>query len=149
MNGLKIPPPAVAFFYLFLGLGLDFIFPSLRIIPSPFNLLGWIILVAGIGIGAWGFMHFQKRGANINPYAEPNKMVTDGPYRFTRNPMYLGNLLMILGIAVLVGTLLPLLASVVYVVTMNNTFIFQEEKNLEKLYGQKYRDYKKQVRRWI
>ncbi len=79
----------------------------------------------------------------------PTALVTTGPFRFSRSPMYLGVTCLLLGIALLVGTLPLFLAPVAFALTMNASYIPREERNLERQFGQEYMDYKNRVRRWL
>ncbi len=92
---------------------------------------------------------FQKCKTPIKPTETPAAMVTDGPYRVTRNPMYLGFVIMLLGAAVWVGTLPMFLAPAAFFLIISLVYIPREEEKMEKIFGQGYRDYKKRVRRWL
>jgi len=79
----------------------------------------------------------------------PNKLVTSGPFRFSRNPNYLGMALLLFGIAILLGNLSAFISPMLFVVLIDIFVIPVEEKNLEKKFGKKYLDYKNRVRRWF
>jgi len=76
-------------------------------------------------------------------------MITSGPYKFTRNPMYLGMSLLFFGLAIFLGSLVAFSFPLLFIILMDATFIPQEEKNLERRFGKKYIEYKNKVRRWI
>ena len=92
---------------------------------------------------------FKRAGTAIKPYDQPSKLVVDGPYQLSRNPMYLGVTLILLGIAFWVGTYPFYLVSGVFCFTMNFVFIPNEEKILESTFGNDYLSYKSRTRRWI
>jgi protein-S-isoprenylcysteine O-methyltransferase Ste14 len=115
---------------------------------------GW--LAAGIILGVLGLVlivsalvFFKKHGTPPQPHKPTRKIVTVGPYRFTRNPMYLGGNLVLLGLSFLFY--LPWVWGVFLIGLPINHWgiVLEEEKYLEKKFGKRYRDYKKNVRRWI
>ncbi len=111
--------------------------------------LGILTMSLGAGIITWCLVLFANEGTNIEPYLPANALVTKGPYAYSRNPVYVGLTAVYLGLIVVFDIvwgfffLIPLLASVHFLVIM------REEDYLEEKFGQKYRDYKKSVRRWL
>ena len=146
---MKIRPPFIAISYLLIAFGLDLLFPTKKIIIFPNNLIGVLIIVGGISLVVSAAILFKKEGTPKNPFKKPTVMISSGPYKFTRNPMYVGVTLVSLGISVLIGTYIMFLAPLAFLLTINFTFIPREEKIMENLFGQKYLDYKKKVRRWL
>lgn len=149
MNNMRIRPPILAGLYLVAALGLHYLFPGMRIVYSPHPFLGITILGAGVFLAGWALRLFKKKGTTHNPHGMPTALVTAGPFRFSRNPMYVGVSLVLSGIAIFVGTVPVFLAPVAFFVTMNAVFIPREEKVLERIFGQAYIDYKNRVRRWL
>ena len=149
MNTRRIPPPILAALYLSAALGLHYLFPHARIIPSRYRFLGIAILGSGIFLTGWAFRLCKKKGTTRNPYGTPTAVVATGPFRFSRNPMYLGVSLVLLGAAIFVGTVPLFLAPLAFFLTMNAVFIPREETTLERVFGQEYLDYKTRVRRWL
>ena len=92
---------------------------------------------------------FKRTDTPINPTANPMKLHTEGFFRLTRNPMYLGVSTALLGAAVYFGNLLSFLSPIVFFLIMNYYFVPFEEKLLGNIFGKKYFSYKKQVRRWL
>jgi protein-S-isoprenylcysteine O-methyltransferase Ste14 len=92
---------------------------------------------------------FKRAGTGIEPFDEATTLVTIGFYRFTRNPMYMGMFLMLLGVAFLMGGIGALLPLPLFVLIIRNNFVLGEERFLEAAFGQHYLDYKFEVRRWI
>ena len=144
----KILPPHVAIGSLIVVIVLHYLSPT-PLISKPFNLLGILFFAAGLLILFWSFGLFKKKDTPILPGQKPSALVIEGPYKFTRNPMYLGVTLALLGIAIYLGDILAFLAPSVFFVFVSIKFIPREEKLMEKLFGKKYMNYKKQVRRWI
>ena len=111
---------------------------------------GVVLIVAGIALSAWGRLTFKRHNAEIYPWsAAHSKIVANGPFRFTRNPMYLGFLVLGVGAALLAGTWLMWLVPVVVFVLDNFVIIPFEEQSMERTFGDSYREYKGRVRRWI
>ena len=107
------------------------------------------ILVFGCVINVITDNLFKHRKTTVKPYEKPTSFITSGPFKISRHPMYLGMLLILLGVAVLLGSLLTFIPCLAFIILMELIFISLEEKNLEKEFGNKYLEYKKKVRRWI
>jgi len=146
---MKIRPPFIALFYLLVAIGLDYFLSTKKLFLAPYNLIGILIIIGGIILMVNAVLLFKKEGTPKSPFKKPTLMVTSGPYKFTRNPMYVGITIISLGIAVYLGTIIMFLAPLAFFLTINFIFIPREEKILENLFGQKYLDYKKKVRRWL
>jgi len=134
--------------YLFIALVLHYLYPF-TIIEYPLTLIGILIAAGALALMAWAILLFKKKKTPKHPYKQPLVLVTSGPFRFTRNPMYVGLGLLSLGVAFLVGSGYLFVAPVAFWLTMNFTFIPREEKICEKVFGKKYLDYKKKVGRWL
>ena len=145
----RILPPVYFFAALLVMAALHFGLPITRIIPTPFRYVGLLPLVAGIVSTLWAAIFFGKVGTPVKPFETSTVLVTTGLYRFTRNPMYLGLVLALAGAAILFGTLSPLLVIPIFIWHIRRRFILREEVFLEKLFGQAYRSYKANVRRWL
>jgi protein-S-isoprenylcysteine O-methyltransferase Ste14 len=98
---------------------------------------------------AWSFRRFWASGTSVIPVKPTTALVTNGPYRFTRNPMYLGMLLLYTAVACWLEFVWPLLLSPVLVWLLGAQVIKREERYLERKYGDEYRRYQMQVRRWL
>ena len=146
----KKPLPPTYFFYaLILMLVLHFLVPAAKILQFPWNLLGLIPLVIGTVLNLVADRDFKKAGTTVKPYETPAVLITNGVYRISRHPMYLGMVLILLGLAVLLGTLSPCAIVILCAVLMNRIFIRVEERMLEEQFGENWRKYKMQVRKWI
>ena len=97
----------------------------------------------------WADSLFKKSGTTIIPYEIPTSLVTSGPFRISRQPIYLGMTTILLGETILLGSFITFILPVIFAILMEIIFIPMEEKNLEIVFGEKYLDYKKKVRRWI
>ncbi|MFX1416653.1 MAG: methyltransferase family protein [Promethearchaeota archaeon] len=129
-----------------------FTFPT-DIIPQPYNLVGVLLIPVGMLLVAWAnyaLLHIGKIGLrNREPMQKPSTLVLAGPYRFSRNPIYLGVLLMLLGLVIVWSSLVAFLCLVAVYVVCRNIFIRREEIILEEEFGDEYRDFKDRVRRWL
>ena len=110
---------------------------------------GVILVLAGSFMVLWSWGLFKKRNVALCPRAETTSLLTDGPYRFTRNPMYLGFVLILAGLALGVGTPPFYLSAIVYFLIINCVFCPYEEGKLIDSFGVEYIQYLSRVRRWI
>ena len=145
----KIMPPTYFYMFLLLLIGLHFVFPIKKIIFLPYSYLGIIFLVIGIILNIWSDYLLKKKKTTVKPYENPTELIVSGPFAVSRHPMYLGMMFILLGIAVFLGSLITFIFPPLFVILMEIMFIPFEEKNLEKIFGKKYLNYKKKVRRWI
>lgn len=116
---------------------------------GEWNFLGYALITIGLVLPIWGSHAFKRHQTNILPYKDPDNMVTDGPFKFTRNPMYLGMLLGLFGVNVVTGTYEGLLFAMLYFAVANWWYIPFEEKRMYAVFGEKFDDYKASVRRWL
>ena len=150
--GIRVPPPT--FFALPLGvawgLGRVQALPALPQGLRPAGVVaGWVLIVAAGVLGAWAILRFLRRGTAVFPHHPATALVIGGPYRLSRNPMYVGLTALYLGVALLgnlgwAPLLLPLPLAVVAL-----WIVPAEERYLEARFGQAYRDYRGRVRRWL
>ena len=145
----RIKPPYIAIILLFLSFLVDYLLPQFRFIFGKYRYIGSLILIFGLSITFYSFYLFKKNKTPIIPGQKPKFMVAQGTYKFTRNPMYLGVTIALLGFSLYFGNLLSLLSPIIFFLIMNYYFVPFEEELLEKIFGKKYLDYKKKVRRWI
>lgn len=145
----RILPPAYGLMALIIMLLLHFLLPVAKFIRFPWNLIGLIPLAAGAAANMKSSNAFEKAETTVKPYKESSHLVTGGPFRISRNPMYLGGVLILLGVAILLGSLTPFAVVVAFLFLMDVVFIRLEEAMLEMRFGESYRIYKSRVRRWI
>ena len=145
----KIIPPVYLLLSLLAMTALHFLLPLGRFAWPPYTWLGLVPLGAGMGMGFHASNAFRTAGTPVVPFEPSTVLVTKGMYRLTRNPMYLGLLLILIGVAVLFGTVGALLPIPVFAWIIHSQFIVGEERFLEEIFGPSYLSYKKSVRRWI
>jgi protein-S-isoprenylcysteine O-methyltransferase Ste14 len=126
-----------------------FIFPGPVFLLPPFTYAGFLIIGFGCALALWSRSLFLRNSTTLQPSEEPTSLVTAGPFRISRNPIYLGMAAILLGVTVVQGTLVTLVFPVMFVTVIELFMIPGEERNLEKIFGESYRDYKKRVRRWM
>ncbi len=147
---VRVPPPLWALLFVVLAWGAGRV---AGLGPEPWlDQFSWGAgaAIAGFVIALWGRLAFAKAGTEVMPASETNKhLVTGGPFAFTRNPMYLGLLIVVIGVMLMIGTLTMIAAPVAFFLWVNFVSIPYEEKKMERQFGAEYRDYKKRVRRWI
>ena len=148
-TGLRILPPV--FFVLALGamVLLHYALPGPRWLADPWRLLGSLLVFAAVTWVICAAVLFRIAGTAIKPYEQSSALVTEGPYRVTRNPMYLGMVVTLLGAGIMLGTTIPFIVVPLFAALIQARFILMEEGMLEAAFGQAYRDYKAKVRRWI
>ncbi|HUP20082.1 MAG TPA: isoprenylcysteine carboxylmethyltransferase family protein [Gemmatimonadota bacterium] len=144
-----LPPPVVAFALFAAAWLVDFRVDPARLVPPPWNELGFLLLLLGPALVLWPMGLFRRAKTSYLPEDDPRELVLAGPYRFTRNPMYLGVATVLTGLALLVGTWPFFLVPVAFVLVMNATQISREEVRLERRFGAEYEAYRRRVRRWI
>ena len=139
--------------YLFVALAgmvfLNLFMPVLVLAPYPWNAIGLIPLAMGIILNLVAGRVLMKLGNTIRPLEPPQRLVTGSIYRFSRNPMYLGMVLMLTGAAILLGTLTPFIIIPIFMIAMDRVFVCREEDLLEARFGDEWKDYRRNVRRWL
>ena len=128
---------------------LNYFAPIRNILHPPVTYSGAIFIVIGFIITIWSAVLFYKAGTAIKPFDESTHLVTKGMYQVTRNPMYLGMVVILLGIALLFGTFTPFFLIPIFIWLIHTIFISNEETMMARIFGDEYREYKKRVRRWL
>ncbi|WP_312680574.1 methyltransferase family protein [Stutzerimonas nitrititolerans] len=148
-TGVFLPPPAI--YLLFLALA--WLLHRLWHLALPRNLwthyFGWGLIDAGVLLMLWAGLLMLWRKTTVNPYGKPARLLEEGPFRFSRNPIYLADSLIYCGIALLWGSLWPWLLLPLVIHVMQRAVIRNEERLLVQLFGEAYRSYCARVRRWL
>ena len=117
--------------------------------PSLVKAAGLLLVLFGFLIRVWATFHFYAHQMRVISLKPQKTLITSGPYRFSRNPLYLGgNVFIFFGAALLFGSPTALLATAIHIPLMDR-FIRREEKQLERVFGRAWVEYRKQVRRWL
>jgi protein-S-isoprenylcysteine O-methyltransferase Ste14 len=142
-------PPLVFLGALAPALLLHWLMPVQLLPPTLSRVLG-AALCAGSGVVAlWGETTMHRAGTNVRPDRPATVLVTGGPFRYSRNPLYLSLTALYLGITLLFDALWPLVTLLPMLAVMHWGIILREERYLEAKFGDEYRAYKARVRRWI
>jgi len=144
---IKIPPPVYALLTLVLCKGLDMLLPNPVDIYAP--TLGAVIALPGLALVFWAWLHFFLNKTTPIPTGEPSTLVASGPYRFTRNPMYLGLVIILASVAFFTGSLFYFLSPVGFFMVVNRLFIPYEEARLERIFGIEFAGFTHHVKRWL
>ena len=132
-----------------LGLGLVHPLPWPGLDDLPARIIGYGFGALGVGLVAWGTVALRRAHTNLLPHRGADKLVTDGPFRIWRNPLYMGETLMLLGLAQATGNVWMAIAAPLFALGVLLLSILPEERHLEARFGQAYRDYKERTRRWL
>jgi protein-S-isoprenylcysteine O-methyltransferase Ste14 len=147
---LKLPPPVWALAYVLVALTESWLLDWPRLPGFPLRGLGLALALLPWILPVWAVAVFRRVGTEIEPTSPTNRaLVVDGPYRYTRNPMYLGLVLVTLGIAVWVGAWPMFLVPIAVFATANWVHIPFEEVKMRRQFGARYDDYGSKVRRWF
>jgi len=134
---------------LALSVWLNSAFPIQTVLYAPYTYFGIAFVGFGIAMCLWSRSLFLKGKTTLSPFESPTSLLTSGPFRISRNPIYLGMAAILLGTAVLLGTLVAFVFPVLFVIIIGALFIPREEQKLETVFGERYRKYTRTVRPWI
>ncbi|HKU62357.1 MAG TPA: isoprenylcysteine carboxylmethyltransferase family protein [Gemmatimonadales bacterium] len=147
--GVLVWPPVLYGGAFLLGVVLGKLLPLGRLPPAPARIVGAMCVVAGLAIAYWGEQVMHRAGTNVRPDRPSTALVMDGPFRYTRNPLYVGLTLLYAGVGLLIPSTWPLLLLVPVLLVMRWGVIAREERYLEGKFGEPYRVYVRRVRRWL
>lgn len=149
MNLRRIMPTTWLLLAMVLMALLHFTVPAMTLLTAPWTLSGLLPLAVGFFINMLADRAFHQAQTTVKPFQESNALLTDGVFRFTRNPMYLGFILVLGGVALLLGSLTPWLVLPPFVVLMQRGYIVEEEQMLAQKFGPAWNAYRTRVRRWL
>jgi protein-S-isoprenylcysteine O-methyltransferase Ste14 len=128
---------------------LHFGFPIAQPIREPYRYAGAVLIGLSVALGFWAVALFRRAGTGVVPFSEATTLVIRGPYRFTRNPMYLAMAGILVGTAIWLGSVTPWLVLPAFMALIAERFIAPEEAMLERVFGDSYVRYRAAVRRWL
>jgi len=119
-------------------------------LTNPYNLIGVPMITLGLLLSMSGKRLFNKLNVNVMTFDEPSELVTQGVYRYSRNPMYLGFVIALVGFSIILGAAISsLLLAFLFIVIVDKWYIAYEEKKMRNKFGKAYDEYCRNVRRWI
>lgn len=144
-----VHPPVVTLAFLLIAYALGRFVPLPLAVPAILRYIGLALAFVGFLSGIGAFIEFMKARTTLDPHGAAKQLVTSGIYRFTRNPIYLGFLLVVVGLPLYFGLYWGIVLAPLYVFLMNRLIIRHEEAYLGRKFGKTYTDYTSQVRRWL
>jgi protein-S-isoprenylcysteine O-methyltransferase Ste14 len=147
--GIRVPPPLLYLLPLALGLLLD------RRLHIPFlphrvaRILGWPLVGGGVALSGWAIRTMRNAETTMRTDKPVSTLIQEGPFRYTRNPLYLSDAMIYAGIAVLRNSLWAIVLLPLVLLVIQREVIGREEGYLERTFGEEYLDYKARVRRWV
>ena len=147
--GLRVHPPVIYLAALLAGIGFNHLWP-IRLLAGRWGaVIGAVLVVAGVAIMPPVLMRFRRADTPFNAHKAASALITDGPYRFSRNPAYVALTLWYLGLGFLLSNGWILLLAIPVLLVMDQWVIRREERHLETKFGEAYLRYKSRVRRWL
>ncbi len=148
---VMIPPPIIYAATFAAGMVVDRVIPWRQdwMRSELVQWLGWAFIIAGLLLGPGSAGFFALRRTTLNPAGLPARLVTNGPFALSRNPMYVGVTMIYLGPALVLGKIWPLVLVVLPWAITNWVVIPFEEARLRNIFGENYVDYCRRVRRWV
>ncbi len=150
---VRIFPPAIPLITVLLGVAIQFLIPIEPAARPSLGLRlafgGSILAAAILGLGLWSVLLVRRSGQSENPWKPTTEIITRGPFRFTRNPMYLQMVLVCLGFSILLWNVWILALTPVCIWALTSLVTSPEEAYLERKFGETYLGYKRSVRRWL
>jgi protein-S-isoprenylcysteine O-methyltransferase Ste14 len=149
-SGAAIRPPIAWALAFLAGLALDWLYP-LRFVPRsvPAVWIGGAVFAAGFALAIWAIVTIRKAGSRVETNKPTTAIVADGPYRVTRNPIYIGMFMGQIGLAIGFDSLWVLAALAPFYLVIRYGVVAREEAYLERKFGDVYAGYKSRVRRWL
>ena len=145
----NVHPPIVAMVFIIISLLMGYFVPILAGMPPLLKNIGLGLTFIGFLFGVGAFLEFRKARTTLDPHGSVKALVRGGVYRFTRNPIYLGFLFMVVGFPLAYGSLWGFVVSPLFMATLSRLVIEKEEASLEKKFKGEYTDYSSKVRRWL
>ena len=130
-------------------IGLHLVLPMATLLPGLWRWLGVLPICAGLVLNVQADGLFKRAGTTVKPFGSTTALVAEGPFSLSRNPMYLGMLLLLIGVAIGMGSVTPWVIVPIFVWRIRKDFILPEERKLRAAFGEEYEAYARRVRRWV
>ena len=142
-------PPVLLLMAVVQMVALHYVLPVARWLAWPWRALGALPIAVAVLVGFWGAVQFRRHDTTIIPFEQSTALIAEGPYRYSRNPLYLSMTLILVGLWILLGSLSPAVVVPLFVWWISSRFIANEERHLEAQFGRTYLEYKTKVKRWL
>jgi protein-S-isoprenylcysteine O-methyltransferase Ste14 len=123
--------------------------PGSQLFEAPYSHGGWGLFVAALGLSMYAKCQFVHVGTGVRPFTKTPDLVMSGPFKFSRNPMYLAMVIELISVGVILGKIAPFIVVPLFIIWIRKRFIDHEEQLMETHFGDAYRVYKSCVRRWF
>jgi protein-S-isoprenylcysteine O-methyltransferase Ste14 len=147
--GVKVHPPVLLLLHLILAFLLHRLFPLPLAFPNALTWIGYLLVLVGIGLAFSAVRRFMQAHTTLDPHGSVSMVVTNGPYNFSRNPIYLGFVCLLVGFSFIFKSWWGLILSPIMMIMLHQLVIRFEEAYLDKKFGEVYSGYKSRVRRWL
>ena len=145
----KIPPPVLLLIFLAIAIPFGIFLPIPIPMPGWLRWLGGAFTLAALALAFWAVREMRRAQTTLEPFETPSALVTGGPFRFSRNPIYVAYVCAEIGIPLALGYYWGAFLAFFLVDLYNRLVIDPEEKLLEEKFGSLYREYQSRVRRWL
>jgi protein-S-isoprenylcysteine O-methyltransferase Ste14 len=147
--GVQIPPPLIFVGFGIAGIGINTLFPLSIGIPSSLTFIGLIVIAITLVFIMGIARLFKREETSLSPWDTTHRIISRGPYKYSRNPIYISFCGVLIGLAILFDTYWEILAIIPALIMIYRTVIVKEEAYLENKFGAEYLNYKSKVRRWL
>ena len=145
----KVLPPIYFLAAVALTLAMHFLVPLAVPIPFAWRFVGFLPIATGVVLNIAADRQFKRLSTTVKPLQRSSTLATDGVFRWSRNPMYLGMVLIVAGIALLEGSIGPWTVVAALAIVLDRVFVVPEEKMLKETFGDAFEQYCRRVRRWL
>lgn len=145
----NIHPPVLLMIHILAAFLLNWLLPLQFELPGSLEQVGYLLVLAGLGLAFSAVHRFTKAHTTLDPHGSVSVLVMEGPYRFSRNPIYLGFVCVLVGLPFAFGNYWGAVLSPLLMLSMFRLVIQHEEAYLEKKFGERYAGYRSRVRRWL
>ncbi|MBX9633581.1 MAG: isoprenylcysteine carboxylmethyltransferase family protein [Magnetospirillum sp.] len=146
---MRIYPPVYMVGGMAVMAALDHWAPLARLVPATWIWIAAVPAAAGLGLAGWSALVFRRHRTTVHPFRRADALVTSGPFAFSRNPIYLGMALLLLGLALALGSITPFLVIPAFMAVINHRIVRDEERMLAETFGDEFSAYGARVRRWL